>query len=174
MADDELVRLLASDPDYPQSRPPIGEPFAYPYGRPRFPNMDPRAYFDRDTQMAYAKEPVGDRMKESGMAGLPLALLATPMRDRAMGKMMEAQARLRFNNNADHAGGYVPFDRGITGGITDLERFKALYPMSKARDSAMGIAESPGVTAEPFRPAFRDLPAANDISGFKLIPGGKK
>ena len=48
----ELARLSGA----PQE---AAEP--YPYGKPRFPNIDPRAYFDAETQRRYADEPYDPR-----------------------------------------------------------------------------------------------------------------
>jgi len=39
----------------------------YPYGKPRFPNADPRAYFDAQTQKNYADEPYDPRNISPGL-----------------------------------------------------------------------------------------------------------
>jgi hypothetical protein len=43
----------------------------YPYGRPRFPNLDPRAYFDPGTNQTFRDEPTGARAKEAFTASIP-------------------------------------------------------------------------------------------------------
>ena len=40
----------------------------YPYGKPRFPNLDPRAYFDEQTRKDYAQEPWHDGLLDYGLA----------------------------------------------------------------------------------------------------------
>ena len=40
----------------------LGAPNPFPHGYPRFPNLDPRAYFNRNALSAYGELPVGQRM----------------------------------------------------------------------------------------------------------------
>ncbi len=44
----------------------------YPYGKPRFPNLDPRAYFDRQSQESFAKEPWHDGTGAYALAAMSL------------------------------------------------------------------------------------------------------
>ena len=60
MADITLAQVLAGSP-------PAENRLAedrYPYGKPRFPNLDPRAYFDDQTRKDYAQEPFLNKLGE--------------------------------------------------------------------------------------------------------------
>lgn len=163
--------------------------FNYPYGRPRFPNPDPRAYFDADTQKAWASEGLGPRMKESGLAALPWAMMTLGPRDRAMGKMGEATAGRAFDealfNSALGKRSNEVYDPGITGG-----RPQGGYDrLRSSADSSSGLSERPGVVHEwnPTNFPYRDYPSkvlrkdqplptqpANDYRRWGLIEGGAR
>lgn len=64
-----LANILAGQPTVEDS---VAGP--YPYGRPRFPNPDPRAYFDAGSQEAFRNEGMGDRLNDLRTT-LPWALM---------------------------------------------------------------------------------------------------
>lgn len=66
MADDKtsaLAEMLAQYGNAPEVE-------RYPYGRPRFPNLDFRAYFDEGTRKAYAQEPWYEGLPAAATAAL--------------------------------------------------------------------------------------------------------
>lgn len=163
----------------PLPRPPMDAPWHYQYGKPRFPNPDPRAYLDAETMRAYGREPDGARAKESGLAALPWAMMAISPRDRALAKTLDAKAIMEMDKNWGQNGQFK-FDPGASGGAPNPyvpSRGRGLF-----KDSSTDLSMRPGSTPDPFRSgiASEEVPywsrarAANEPYPFEVIQGGAR
>lgn len=171
--DDVLRDSEYATPKYPTRAEggAVDEPPAYPYGRPRFPNPDPRAYLDRGTLRRYANEPDGPRAQESFWSMLPWALMAIAPRDNVNAKMLDAKAV--FDN------GKFKFDRGVAGGQPDAEialTRDVFSPRSYIDSSTDLVSQAGGALRNAARPSagpFETAWPANKPR-YETIPGGKR
>jgi hypothetical protein len=136
----------------------------YTYGKPRWPNLDPRAYFDRPTLSRYANEDGLSRAKEAAIAALPAMALSAGLRDRTMSSVKEADAMRAYERALFGEGRHKPYDLGIRGGQSDPKG--SLRGGRSYKDSARDLFEKRGVgnaeynsATQPYRPEAGPRPA---------------
>lgn len=137
----------------------------YTYGKPRWPNLDPRAYVDRPTLNRYANEDDLSRAKEAAISALPAMLASVGLRDRAMSSVKEADAMRAYEKALFGEGrNHMPYDFGIRGG--QPHPTGSLRGGRSFRDSSMDLYTRRGVgnaeynsATQPYRPEAGPRPA---------------
>ncbi len=146
MADNALANVLAED-----------QPAQYPYGRPRFPNADPRAYFDAGTQETYRNEGMGDRLNDLRTT-LPWALMG--MRPGSASQSMRA-----FNPKAPEA----PLPQRPEPAMNDNGWGQHVYESLLGRKRMSGQVVAEPESGGPLRsPLFWLLSALGTYGSYKL------
>ena len=137
--------------------PPAAQEQQYPYGRPRFPNADPRAYFDIGSQEAFRNEGMGDRLSDLRTT-LPWALMAM--------RAAPASTSMRpFNPNAPEA----PLPQQPKPAMSDDGWGQHVYEALLGRKRMLGQAVAEPESGNVMRsPLFWLLSALGGYGSYKL------